>query len=134
MATRKPKGSTRKAGRQGKAAGMQMRSARARKAARVTAKARPAPRRVRPVPAGYHTITPHVIVDDAAGAIEFYKRAFGAKERGRMQGPDGKIVHAEIQIGDSFVMLNDEMPPMQPGQPGVYKSPRRAGLVTGALF
>ncbi len=134
MATKKPKGSMRRAARQGKAAGMQMRSARVRRAASAMAKTRRAPRRVRPVPAGYHTITPHIIVDDGAGAIEFYQKAFGAKERFRMQGPDGKIAHAEIQVGDSCVMLNDEMPPMRPGQPGVYKSPRRAGLVTGALF
>ncbi len=132
MAMKKPKGSTRKAARRGKRGRMQMRSARVRRAA--ASKARSTPRRVPPVPQGYHTITPHIIVDDGAGALEFYKKAFGAKERGRMAGPDGKIVHAEIQIGDSIVMLNDEMPPMQPGQPGVYKSPRRAGLVTGALF
>jgi uncharacterized glyoxalase superfamily protein PhnB len=111
-----------------------MRMAGARKAARMASKARTTPKRARRVPAGYHTVTPHIIVDDGAGALEFYKKAFGARERGRMQGPDGKIVHSEIQIGDSIVMLNDEMPPMQPGQPGVYKSPRRAGLVTGALF
>ena len=94
---------------------------------------RKAAKKVQPVPDGYHTITPHIILDDCAGAIEFYKTAFGAKERGRMSGPDGKIVHAEIRIGDSIVMLNDEMPSM-PGQPGVYRSPRTAGLATGALF
>jgi PhnB protein len=90
-------------------------------------------KRVQPVPEGYHTITPHIILDDCAGAIQFYKTAFGAKERGRMSGPGGKIVHAEIRIGDSIVMLNDEMPSMS-GQPGVYMSPRTAGLATGALF
>ena len=65
---------------------------------------------VKPVPEGYHTITPHLIVRDAARAIEFYKQAFGAKERGVMKGPDGKVMHAELQIGDSIVMLADEMP------------------------
>ena len=65
---------------------------------------------VKPVPEGYHTITPHLIVRDAARAIEFYKQAFGAKERGVMKGPDGKVMHAEMQIGDSIVMLADEMP------------------------
>ena len=65
---------------------------------------------VKPVPEGYHTITPHLIVRDAAGAIEFYKQAFGAKDRGVMKGPDGKVMHAELQIGDSIVMLADEMP------------------------
>ena len=65
---------------------------------------------VKPVPEGYHTITPHLTVRDAARAIEFYKQAFGAKERGAMKGPDGKVMHAELQIGDSIVMLADEMP------------------------
>ena len=126
MPTKKP--AARKPARKKKAGGVRMRTARVRRAAQK------APKRVRSVPAGYHTITPHIMLDDCAGAIEFYKKALGAKERGRMQGPDGKIVHAEIQLGDSIVMMNDEMPPMQPGTPGVYKSPRTAGLVTGALF
>lgn len=65
---------------------------------------------VKTVPEGYHTITPHLIVRDAARAIEFYKQAFGAKDRGVMKGPDGKVMHAELQIGDSIVMLADEMP------------------------
>ena len=60
------------------------------------------------LPVGYHTITPSLVVRDAAAAIEFYKRAFGAEELGRMAGPDGKIMHAEIQIGDSRVMLGEE--------------------------
>jgi len=87
----------------------------------------------KPVPDGYHTVTAHLILDDAAKAIDFYKRAFGAEEVIRMPGPDGKIAHAEIRVGDSPIMLSDEMPPM-PGQPGVYKSPKTAGFVTGALF
>lgn len=65
---------------------------------------------VKPIPEGYHTITPHLIVRDAARAIEFYKQAFGAKDRGVMKGPDGKVMHAELQIGDSIFMLADEMP------------------------
>ena len=65
---------------------------------------------VKPVPDGYHTVTPHLVVRDAAKAIEFYKNAFGAKEAFRMPGPDGKLMHAEIQIGDSMVMLADEFP------------------------
>jgi len=64
--------------------------------------------RVNPVPRGYHTATPYLIVKGAADAIEFYKRAFGAKETVRMPGPDGKIGHAEILIGDSHIMLADE--------------------------
>jgi PhnB protein len=66
--------------------------------------------KVSPIPAGYHTITPHLVVKDTRKAIDFYKRAFGAEERGIAQGPDGKIMHAEIKIGDSIVMLNDEFP------------------------
>ncbi len=63
-----------------------------------------------PVPKGYHSVTPYLVVDDAKRAIEFYKRAFGAQETARMDGPHGKIAHAEIRIGDSMVMLSDEMP------------------------
>lgn len=87
---------------------------------------------VKPIPEGYHTVTPHLVLDDCASAIEFYKRAFGAEELARMNGPGGKIVHAEIRIGDSILMLADEMPAM-PGQP-VYRSPRSAGLATASLF
>ena len=61
-------------------------------------------------PAGYHTITPAIIVRDADKAIDFYARAFGAEEVSRMPGPDGKVMHAEIRIGDSVVMLGDENP------------------------
>jgi PhnB protein len=67
---------------------------------------------VKPVPDGYHTATPALVVDDAARALEFYAKAFGAKERMRSHGPGGKIIHAEFQIGDSVVMLTDEMPEM----------------------
>jgi uncharacterized glyoxalase superfamily protein PhnB len=66
---------------------------------------------VKPVPEGYHTLTPFLTVRDAARAIEFYKQAFGAKQRGGVAlGPDGKVMHAELQIGDSFIMLSDEFP------------------------
>jgi PhnB protein len=65
---------------------------------------------VQPVPEGYHTVTPYLAVDDATAVIDFYQRAFGAKERGRMAGPDGKIAHAELAIGDSLVMLSDPFP------------------------
>ena len=67
---------------------------------------------VKPVPEGYHTATPYLIVNGGAKAIEFYKQAFGAKELMRMPGPEGKIMHAEIQIGDSRIMLADEFPEM----------------------
>lgn len=62
-----------------------------------------------PVPAGYHTITPSLVLDDAAGTIEWYKKALGAEEISRSLGPDGKVMHAEIKIGDSRVMVNDAM-------------------------
>jgi PhnB protein len=68
------------------------------------------PREVKPIPDGFHTVTPYLTVNDAARAIDFYKRAFGAQETVRMQGPPGKIGHAELKIGDSIVMLADEMP------------------------
>jgi uncharacterized glyoxalase superfamily protein PhnB len=65
---------------------------------------------VKAIPEGYHTITPYMTVRDAARAIEFYKQAFGAVEKGVMKGPDGKIMHAELRIGDSLFMLADEFP------------------------
>ena len=66
---------------------------------------------VKPVPEGYHTLTPSLTVRDAARAIEFYKQAFGAEVRGGIaKGPDGKVMHAELQIGDSVIMLTDEFP------------------------
>jgi PhnB protein len=61
-------------------------------------------------PAGYHTATPYIIVKGAADAIEFYKKAFGATEIMRMAGPNGAIMHAEIKIGDSIIMLGEENP------------------------
>ena len=67
---------------------------------------------VKPIPDGYHSATPYLTVNGAASAIEFYKKAFGATERMRMPGPDGKVRHAEVQIGDSAVMLCDEFPEM----------------------
>lgn len=73
------------------------------------------------VPKGYHTITPYLIVQDAARALEFYKRAFGAKEIFRMETPDGKIGHCELEIGDSKVMMADEMPQMNATAPGAAR-------------
>ena len=60
------------------------------------------------IPEGYHSVTPYLYMSDAASAIEFYKEVFGATEIMRMDAPGGKIGHAEIKIGDSFVMLGDE--------------------------
>jgi PhnB protein len=59
------------------------------------------------VPEGYHTLTAYLAVDNAASAIDFYKRAFGARERGRMEAEDGRIAHAALEIGDSVIMLSD---------------------------
>src|SRR5262245_10139064 len=63
----------------------------------------------KPVPEGYHTVTALLTLDNAAQALEWYKKALGAEEKGRAVGPDGKIMHAEIQIGDSRIMMNDPM-------------------------
>jgi PhnB protein len=72
---------------------------------------------VKAIPAGYHTITPNLVIRDAAKAIDFYKKAFGAEEKMRMPAPDGKIMHAELKIGDSVVMLGEEMQGTGPRSP-----------------
>ncbi len=70
--------------------------------------------KIKPIPEGFHTLTPNLVVRDAPRAIEFYKKAFGAKERGVMYDPEGKsIIHAELKFGDSILMLNEEFPPMK---------------------
>ena len=66
--------------------------------------------KVKPIPDGMHSVTPHLICAGAADAIEFYKKAFGAVDLGRLPGPKGRLMHAAIRIGDSTVMLVDEMP------------------------
>lgn len=63
-----------------------------------------------PIPAGFHTVTPHLVCAGAAQAIEFYRKAFGAVEVTRLDGPDGKLMHAQLRIGDSPLMLAEEMP------------------------
>ena len=68
------------------------------------------PNTARPIPEGYHSITPSLTCKDAARAIEFYKSVFGATEIVRMGSPDGKVMHAELKIGDSMLMVNDEFP------------------------
>lgn len=67
---------------------------------------------VKPIPEGYHSVTPYLIVKGAAAAIDFYKKAFNATEILRMDGPGGSVMHAELQIGDSRIMLADEQPAM----------------------
>jgi len=76
--------------------------------------------KVKAIPEGYHSVTPYLIVDGAAAALEFYRKAFGAQEVVRMEGPPGKISHAEIRIGDSMVMLADEFPEMAARGPRSY--------------
>ena len=67
---------------------------------------------VQPIPEGLHSLTPHIVVKNAAKAIDFYRRAFGAVERSRHSGPNGTIMHASLKIGDSGLFLNDEFPEM----------------------
>jgi PhnB protein len=73
---------------------------------------------VKPIPQGYHSVTPSITCKDAAKAIEFYKQAFGAQELHRMPTPDGRVAHADIMVGDSHVMINDEFMPMATLSPG----------------
>jgi len=82
----------------------------------------------KPIPEGYNTLSIYLAVDDATQAIDFYKNAFGATERGVMETPDGKIGHAELQIGDSVVMLSDLF------EQSPHKSPKQRGGTTSALF
>jgi len=76
---------------------------------------------VKPTPDGYHSVTPYLIIEGAADAIEFYKQAFGATELFRFPSPDGKIGHAEMKIGDSPIMLADAYPDKG------YKGPKSLG-------
>ena len=78
---------------------------------------------VRAIPEGYHSVTPYLTCKNSAQAIDFYKSVFGAKEFMRMAGPDGKIGHAEIQIGDSHIMLADEFPGMSSAPTPGAKNP-----------
>jgi PhnB protein len=83
---------------------------------------------VQPVPEGYHTITPYLAVDDASAAIDYYRRAFGAKERVRMSGPGDSIMHAELEIGDSLVMLSDPFPQAS------TRNPKELGGTSASIF
>ncbi len=83
--------------------------------------------KVSPVPRGIHTVTPHLVISGAAQALEFYKKAFGAKEARRETLPDGKVMHAQIKIGDSTVFLADEFPGSD------MKSPTSAGTTTTTM-
>jgi PhnB protein len=83
--------------------------------------------KVKPIPEGYHTVTPYLSVKGATNALSFYKRAFGAEELYRLEMPDGRIGHAELKIGDSRIMLADEMLDMPDA---ITASPRTLGRPT----
>lgn len=110
---------------------MQRRSA-ARKAGKAAKKA-PRAKKAQAVPAMYGSITPHLIISPARDAIAFYTQAFGAKPGLVMDGPGGVIMHAELKIGDSIVMLADEQPPMTPTA-SARKSPKNMGGTTCAVM
>lgn len=76
---------------------------------------------VKPIPEGYHTLTPYLVMTGAAEALEFYKKAFGAVELVCMRGPENKVMHAEIKIGDSIIMFSEECPEMG------FKGPKSLG-------
>ncbi|HLM46026.1 MAG TPA: VOC family protein [Myxococcaceae bacterium] len=109
-----------------------IRTAAKKVAKKVAAKAKaPVKKRAKkalPIPKGYHVVTPSLVVRGAANAIEFYKKAFGAKELNRMDAPGGKLLHAEIKIGDSIVMLTDEFPEMG------SSSPQTVGGISASLM
>ncbi len=83
---------------------------------------------VKAIPDGYRSVTPYLMVQGAAQAIDFYKRAFGAQEIMRMDGPGGKLTHAEIRIGDSVIMLSDEV------QGSTVRSPQSLGGTSASIF
>ena len=83
---------------------------------------------VNPIPEGYHSLQIYLAVEDAAKAIDFYKEAFGAEETIRMPGPDGKVAHAELQIGDSKLMLSDPFPHSD------VRPPSERGGPTASIF
>jgi PhnB protein len=83
---------------------------------------------VKPIPEGYHSLNAYLSVDNAAAAIDYYKQVFDAKERLRMDGPDGKIGHAELEIGDSVLMLADPSPQSS------SRPPKELGGTTGGLL
>jgi PhnB protein len=85
------------------------------------------PNAVRPIPEGYHSITPQLTCRDAVRAIDFYKSVLGAKELMRMASPDGKVMHAELQLGDSRFMVNDEFP-------GMAMAPDPSAVHSSSLF
>ncbi|MGE0480058.1 MAG: VOC family protein [Phycisphaerae bacterium] len=87
--------------------------------------------KAKPIPDGYHTVTPYLVVHNANDAIAFYQKAFGAEEMFRMPGPGGKVMHAELRIGSSVIMLSDETPQCAAMQ---LASPHTAKVATGSLL
>jgi PhnB protein len=87
-------------------------------------------KKVSPIPEGYNSITPYLIIKGAAQAIDYYKEVFGATELFRMDGPDGKVGHAELKIGESRIMLADENPDMGTG----HESAARIGASPVSLY
>ena|SRR3989442_524842 len=86
---------------------------------------------VKPVPEGYHTVTPYLVLRDAKRALEFYRKAFGAETTLSMPGPDGRIMHAEMRLGDSMIFVSDESPQTAPQ----LKAPESVGgIATGSIF
>ncbi|MBI3554441.1 MAG: VOC family protein [Elusimicrobia bacterium] len=88
------------------------------------------PKQVKPIPDGFHAVTPGLCVNNAASALDFYKRAFGASELMRMPGPGGKIMHAKIKIGDSIIFVSDEFPEM----PNSCRAPQTLKGATSAVY
>jgi len=120
----------------GRASAKPAKTAKASRPARpAKAKARTAarPKRVQAVPAAYGSLTTHLVVSPASEAVAFYVRAFGARVGMMMDGPGGKIMHGELKIGDSIVMLADEQPPMGPG-PQTHKTPKNLGGTSAVMM
>ena len=104
----------------------------AARAAKKSKKKASARKKVQAVPTQYGAVTPSLVVSPCAEALDFYQRAFGAKLKGSIPGPDGLVMHAEISIGGAMIMLADEMPPMNGGPS--RKSPKNAGTTTGGVM
>jgi len=85
---------------------------------------------VKPIPEGSHTVTPGLVHKEASKAIEFYRKAFGAEVKMNMGMPDGRVMHAELRIGDSILYVTDEFPEWAPD----LKAPQTAGGVTSSLY
>lgn len=99
-------------------------------------KKKPAPKKkVEAVPAKYGTASPYLVVSPCAEAIQFYVQAFGAKVLSSMPGPGGLIMHAELKVGDSIIMMADQMPPPDPSLPDLRRSPKSIeGKTTGGVM